>query len=116
MAELVFNATTNLEGGEKCRYEVRGYRELLFDRHVLNCFAIHFLLWFLEILQSLGTSILRMPPELPCRRLSDCLGQEAERHGIFGKDKVDEVVEQEWNDVEQKAEGELQFLALCPMV
>jgi hypothetical protein len=41
-----------------------------------------------------------MPPESPCRRLSDCLGQEAEQHGIFGKDEVDEVVDQEWNNVE----------------
>ena len=63
-------------------------------------FANHFLLQFLETLDSLGTSIARMPPELPCRCLSDCLGQEVERHGIFGKDKVDEVVDQEWNDVE----------------
>jgi hypothetical protein len=100
MAEFILDATTNLEGGEKCRYEVRGYRELLFDRHVLNCFANHFLLRFLETLDFLGMSIARMPPESPCRRLSDCLGQEAERHGIFGKDEVDEVVDQEWNDVE----------------
>jgi len=98
--QLVFNMTINLEGGEKCRYELRGYRELLFDRHVFNCFANHFLLRFLETLDSLGTSIVRMPPESPCRRLTDCLGQEAEQHGIFGKDEVDKVVDQEWNDVE----------------
>ena len=41
-----------------------------------------------------------MPPESLCQRLGDSLGQEAERHGIFGKDEVDEVVDQEWNDVE----------------
>jgi len=92
-AEFILDATTNLEGGEKCRHEVKGHRELLFDRHVLNCFANHFLLWFLETLESLGMSIARMPPESPCRCLSDCLGQEAEQHGILGNDEVDEVVE-----------------------
>ena len=100
MAELVFNASTNLEGGEKCRYEVRGYRELLFDHHVLNCFANHFLLWFLETLDSIGTSIVRMPLESPCQRLSEYLGQKGKRHEIFGKDEVDEVIDQESNDVE----------------
>ena len=63
-------------------------------------FANHFLLWFLETLDSLGTSIARMPSESPCRRLSDCLGQEAERHGIFGKDEKDKVVYHNGDDVE----------------
>ena len=102
-AEFTFDATTNLEGGNYCRHEVRGelFRDRVLDSFVLNCFADHFLLRFLESLESfVGTNIARMPPELPCRRLSDCLGQEAERHGIFGKGEVDEVVDQEWNDVE----------------
>ena len=102
MAEFVLDATTNLEDGEKCRHKVRGelFCDYVLDRFVLNFFANYFLLRFLETLESLGMSIARMPPELPCRCLSDCLGQEVERHGIFGKDKVDEVVDQEWNDVE----------------
>ena len=88
---------SNLEGSKKCRYEVR--RELLCDCLVLHM-ANEFLLRFLETFDSLGSSTTRMPPESPCRRLGDCLSQEAERHGIFGKDEVDEVVDQEWNDVE----------------
>jgi hypothetical protein len=95
MAEFVLGATTNLEGGEKCRHKVRGelFCDYVLDRFVLNFFANYFLLRFLETLESLGTSIVRMPPESPCWRLGNCLFQEAERHGIFGKDKVDEVVE-----------------------
>jgi len=95
MAEFVLGATTNLEGGEKCRHKVRGelFCDYVLDRFVLNFFANYFLLRFLETLESLGTSIVRMPPESPCRRLGNCLFQEAERHGIFGKDEVDEVVE-----------------------
>ena len=95
MAEFVFDATTNLEGGEKCRHKVRWelFRDYVLDHFVLNFFANYFLLRFLETLESLGMSIARMPPELPCRCLSDCLGQEAEQHGILGKDEVDEVVE-----------------------
>ena len=86
---------------EKCRYEVRGYRELLFDRHVLNCFANHFLLRFLETLDLLlGMSTVRMPPEAPCCHLDQCLGQDAERHGVFGKDEEDELVDRDRNDVE----------------
>ncbi len=94
-AECVLDATTNLEGGKKCRHEVRGelFCDYVLDRFVLNFFTNHFLFWFLETLESLGTSIVRMPPESPCRRLGNCLFQEAERHGIFGKDEVNEVVE-----------------------
>ena len=76
------------------------YGELLLDCLVLNFFSNQFLFRFLETFDFLGTSTARMPPESPCRHLSDCLGQEAEQHGIFGKDEVDEVVDQEWNDVE----------------
>jgi len=65
----------------------------MLDRFVLNFFANHFLFRFLETLESFGTSIVRMPPESPCRRLGNCLFQEAERQGIFGKDEVDELVE-----------------------
>ena len=43
-----------------------------------------------------------MPPESPCRHLGNCLFQEAERQEIFGKDEVDELVEEEWNDVEKE--------------
>ena len=78
--EFVLDATTNLEGSKKCRHEVRGelFRDCVLDRFVLNCFANHFLLRLLETLESfVGTNIARMPPESPCRRLSDCLGQEA---------------------------------------
>jgi len=44
MAEFVLDATTNLEGSEKCRHEVRGelFREYVLDRFVLNFFADHF--------------------------------------------------------------------------
>jgi hypothetical protein len=66
----------------------------------LNDFANHFHLWFLETLESLGMGIARMPPELPCRRLGDYLCQDAEQHGIFGKDEVDEVVEDDRNELE----------------
>ncbi len=62
-AKFMLEATTNLEGGKKCRHEVR--RELLFDRLVLHI-TNEFLLWFLETLDSLGTSTVRMPPEAPC--------------------------------------------------
>ena len=62
-ANFSFNVTTNLGGGKKCRYKVR--KELLFDCCVLN-FATEFLLWFLETLDSLGTSTAMMPPEAPC--------------------------------------------------
>jgi len=95
MAEFVLDATTNLEGGKKCRHKVRGelFRDYVLDHFVLNIFANNFLLRFLETLKSFGTSIVRLPPESTCRRLGNCLFQEAERHGIFGKDKVDEVVE-----------------------
>jgi hypothetical protein len=40
-----------------------------------------------------------MPPELPCGRLGDRFCQDAEQHGIFGKDKVDEVVEDDQNEL-----------------
>jgi hypothetical protein len=102
-AELSFDATTNLEGSKECRYEVNG--ELLLDRRRVFNFANEFLLWFLETFDSLGTSTARMPPKLSCRHLGDCFCQEAERRGIFGKNKVEKVVEQEWNDVEQKVSG-----------
>jgi len=94
-AECVLDATTNLEGGKKCWHEVRGelFCDYVLDRFVLKFFANHFLFRFLETLESLGTSIVRMPPESPCRRLGNCLFQEAKRHGIFGKDEVNEVVE-----------------------
>jgi len=94
-AEFVLDATANLEDSETCRHKVRGelFREYVLDRFALNFFANHFLFRFLETLESLGTSIVKMPPESPCRRLGNCLFQEVERHGIFGKDKVDEVVE-----------------------
>jgi len=62
-AKFMLEATTNLEGGKKCRHEVR--RELLFDRLVLHI-TYEFLIWFLETLKSLGTSTARMPPEAPC--------------------------------------------------
>ena len=67
-AEFVLDATTNLEGGEKCRHEVRGelFRNRVLDCFVLNFFANYFLLRFLETLKSFGTSIVRMPPETPC--------------------------------------------------
>ncbi len=73
MAEFVLDATTNLEGGKKCRHKVRGelFRDYVLDRFVLNFFANYFLLRFLETLEPLGTSIVRMPPESPCRRLSN---------------------------------------------
>jgi len=95
-AEFILNATTNLEGGEKCRHEVR------LDCFVLNVVANQFLFRFLETLESLGTDIVGMPPEPPCRRLGNGLLQEAERHGIPRKNEVDKVVEYEWNDVEKK--------------
>jgi len=64
-AEFVLDATTNLEGGKKCRHEVRGelFRDYVLDCFVLNFFANYFLLRFLETLKSFGTSIVKMPPE-----------------------------------------------------
>ena len=98
--EISFNATTNLEGGEECRDKVRW--ELLLDCLVLNflILANQFFLWFLETLDLLRTSTARMPPEEPCCHVDKCLGQDVEQHGVFGKDKEDELLEQEWNDVE----------------
>jgi hypothetical protein len=55
---------------------------------------------FLETLESFGMRLVRMPSESPCGRLGDCFSQDAERHGIFGKNEVDEVVEDNWNEVE----------------
>ena len=78
-AEFILDATTNLEGGEKCRHEVRGeLLDCVLDRFVLNFVANQFLFRFLETLESLGTNIARMPPESPCRHLGNGLLQEAE--------------------------------------
>jgi len=40
--------------------------EPLLDCCVLNYFANHFLPWFLETLDFVGTRTARMPPEAPC--------------------------------------------------
>jgi len=90
MVEFSFNATTNLWGGKECRYKVS--REIFLDRRVLNflIFANQFLLWFLKTLDLLGTSTARMPPEAPCCHLDECLGQDVEQHGIFGKGEEDD--------------------------
>ncbi len=98
--EFSFNATTNLEGGKECRYKVP--RELVLDRHVLNIlfFANQFLLWFLETLGLLGTSTVRMPSEAPGCRLDECVGQDAEQHGIFGNGEEDQLVDHNQNEVE----------------
>ena len=61
---------------------------------------MNFLLLFLETFEPFETIIARMPPELPCGHLGDYFSQDAELHGIFGKDKVDEVVEDDWNKLE----------------
>ncbi len=100
MAEFSFNATTNLEGGKDCRYEVR--RELVLDCHVLNIlfFANQILLWFLETLGLLETSTVRMPSEAPGCRLDKCVGQDVEQHGNFGNGKEDQLVDHDQNEVE----------------
>ena len=82
MAEFVFDATTNREGGKEFRYEVSW--ELFLDRRILNflIFANQFLL--LELLDLLGARTVRMPPEMPCCCLDSCLGQDAVQHGVSG--------------------------------
>jgi hypothetical protein len=77
-------------------------RERVLDCHVLNflIFPNQFLLRFLETLGLLGTSTARMPPEAPCGLLDECLGQDAEQHGIFGNGKEDQLVDHDWNEVE----------------
>ncbi len=41
-----------------------------------------------------------MPPETPCCCLDNCLGQDAEQHGVFGKGEEDKLVDHDRNDVE----------------
>ena len=66
----------------------------------VRSFANEFLLRFLETLDLLGMSIARMPPEAPCICRGECFCQDAEQHGVFGKDKEDEMVNHDGNDVE----------------
>jgi hypothetical protein len=99
LAEISFNATTNLYGGKECWYEVAG--ELFDHRYILR--EIPFLKimpWFLEILGLLWTNNAMMPPEAPCCRLDECLSQDAEQHGIFGDGKEDQLVDHDWNEEE----------------
>ena len=97
LAEESFDATTNLYGGEECRYEVAGE---LFDCCVLDFLIFEFLPWFLETLGLLWTNNARMPPEALCCCLDECLSQDAEQHGIFGDGKEDQLVDHDRNEEE----------------
>ncbi len=105
LAEISFNATTNLYGGKECRYEVAGE---LFDHRVLDWenilreipFLKITLSWFLETLGLLWTNNAKMPPEAPCCRLDKCLSQDAEQHGIFGDGEEDQLVDHDRNEEE----------------
>ena len=81
--EFIFGGTTNLEGGKNCQNEVS--RELFGDCCVLIYFGnvSNLLLVFLDSLES---NTAKMPPEAPCCRLGDGLGQDAKQHGVFGDD------------------------------
>ena len=57
-AELILDATTNLEGGEKCRHEVRGELfDSVLDCFVLNVVANQFFFGFLKHLNLLGRTL-----------------------------------------------------------
>jgi hypothetical protein len=70
----------------ECRYKVR--RELVLDRRVLNflVFATRVHFWFLEVLDPFESNTLRTPPEVPCNRLGDGLGQDVEQCEVFRND------------------------------
>ncbi len=97
LAEISFNATTNLYGGKECRYIVAGE---LFDRRVLDFLIFEFLTWFSETLRLLWTNNARMPPEAPCCCLDESLSQDAEQHGIFGDGEEDQLVDHDRNEEE----------------
>jgi hypothetical protein len=97
LAEISFNATTNLYGGEECRYEVAGE---LFDRRVLDFLIFEFLPCFLETLGLLWTNNARMPSEVPGCRLDECVDQDAEQRGIFGDGEEDQLVDHDRNEEE----------------